>query len=103
GQIEARPFRQVLRVHVSAVTIRWNGGECSGCARRETVFAAERRERDADTRSELGPAVRAALEIPDLESRVREFVRQESEPGNESRPPPLRRLQIQQLHFKGIA
>src|SRR5689334_23665372 len=77
-----------------------NGGKGAFVAWRDAELAAERSQRDADARQELGASVGEAR---DAQRRVGKIVGEQSETRNAGRPSPVGRREVDQLDFQGVS
>src|SRR5581483_3768512 len=93
----------MLGIHVAAMPIWWNGRVGARSARCEADLSAERGKRNANARSKLSPSVCTPFKPPDLESWLGELVSQQAKAGNDCRPAPIGRLQIQKLDFQRVS
>ena len=100
-QEQRRADDEVARVHVAAVDVGRDRAE-RPARRGDPHLAAERRERDPDTRPELG-APGPAGHGRHLVERVGELVGQQPEARDGGRPAPVGRLQVDDVDLERVA
>ena len=101
-EVDRRARRVERVVHVAAVGARRDGRQQLVGVRSDPHDSGKRSQRHLDACGELDP-VRPGLDLPGLEVRLRELVRQQPEPREDPRPAPLPDLDLVQGHRQHVS
>src|SRR5258706_13637610 len=96
GQEKLRPFHKLLDIDIATVESGRDGIERTRLGRSHAHYAAEWLQGNANTGFEISVV---AIQLPDLQVRLREVTGQQAKTRNDARPSPLFRPNIQHLNL----